>query len=269
MSVVRIATNFNIDLEFTLAPFHKRLIAWALDMILQIMYLLIAFRFFKWLTLRMDATVDNNYNQWAIGLVLLLPFLVYHVVCEILMNGQSVGKRLLKLRVVHENGGRPGLGAFIIRWLIRTSDYMLLTIILYAPYALMFGAKFFYAVGASILLLLTDIILVNSSKKGQRLGDLLAHTLVISTASQGDIEETLFMDVEEKYKPQFPQVLQLSDRDINSLKNILQTARKRHDYELADAASRKIQAHLHIETSLSPYDFLETLLKDYNHLSIQ
>ena len=132
----------------------------------------------------------------------------------------------------------------------------------------MFGAKFFYAVGASILLLLTDIILVNSSRKGQRLGDLLAHTLVISTAHEGDIEETVFMEVDEKYKPRFPQVLQLSDRDINSLKNILHTARQRNDYELAEAASRKIQAHLHIETSLSPFDFLETLLKDYNQLAI-
>ena len=267
MSVVRIATNFNIDLEFTLAPFHKRLIAWALDMVVQIIYLVIAFRFLRWLTSVMETSTENDYNQWAIVLLLLLPFLLYHVVCEIVMNGQSIGKKLLNLRVVHEGGGRPGIGAFIIRWLIRTSDYMLLTIILYAPYALMFGAQFFYAVGASFLLLLTDIILVNSSKKGQRLGDLLAHTLLISTTEKGDIEETVFMEVEEKYNPLFPQVLQLSDRDINSLKNILQTSRKRHDYALADSASQKIQSHLGIHSSLSPFDFLETLLKDYNHLA--
>lgn len=267
MSVVRIATNFNIDLEFTLAPFHKRLIAWALDMVVQVIYLVIAFRFLKWLTSIMSTSTENDYNQWAIVLLLLLPFLVYHLVCEIVMNGQSIGKKLMNLRVVHESGGRPGMGAFIIRWLIRTSDYMLLTIILYAPYALMFGAKFFYAVGASILLLLADIILVNSSKKGQRLGDLLAHTLLISTNEKGDIEETVFMELEDQYHPQFPQVLQLSDRDINSLKNILQTARKRHDYNLADSASQKIQTHLGIQSSLSPFDFLETLLKDYNHLA--
>jgi len=269
MAVVRIATNFNIDLEFTLAPFHKRLIAWALDMVVQVVYLIIAFRFLKWLSLQMDATVDNDYNQWAVALVLLLPFLIYHLVCEVLLNGQSIGKRVMRLRVVHENGGRPPLGAFVIRWLIRTSDYMLLTIILYAPYAVMFGARFFYAIGASLLLLLADIILVNTGKKGQRLGDLLAHTMVISIREEGDIEETVFMEVEDKYVPQFPQVLQLSDRDINSLKNILQTARKRHDYDLADSASKKIQAHLGITTSLSPFDFLETLLKDYNQLATQ
>jgi uncharacterized RDD family membrane protein YckC len=215
---------------------------------------------------RMDPTRDNDYNLWAIVLLLLLPFLVYHVVCEITMNGQSIGKKLMGIRVVNENGGRPSISQLIIRWLIRTSDYMLLMIILYAPYAMMFGAKFFYAVGASLILLATDVILVNAGKKGQRLGDLLAHTLLISTKQQGEIEDTVFLQVEDLYKPQFPQVMQLSDRDINSLKGILDTARKRHDYELAEKASSKIQSHLNIQTSLSAFDFLEVLLKDYNYL---
>jgi hypothetical protein len=59
----------------------------------------------------------------------------------------------------------------------------------------------------------------------------------------------------------------LSDRDINSLKSILDTARRRHDYNLAEMASDKIKSHLKIDTSLSPFDFLEILLKDYNYLS--
>jgi hypothetical protein len=61
--------------------------------------------------------------------------------------------------------------------------------------------------------------------------------------------------------------MHLSDRDINALKGILDTARKRHDYDMAEMASEKIKAHLHIQTSLSAYDFLEILLKDYNYLS--
>ena len=269
MSVVRIATSFNIDLEFTLAPFHKRLIAWALDLVLQVVYLIIAFRFLKWLTLRMDNTIDNAYNAWAVELLLLLPFLLYHPVCEISMNGQSVGKKLMHLRVVHENGSRPSIGQVIIRWLIRTSDYTLLTILLYAPYAIMFGASYFYAVGGAFLLLVVDVILVNNNKKAQRLGDVLAHTMLISTRQQGTFEETIFTDVDAAYQPQFPQVMQLSDRDINSLKSILATARKRKDQQLAQAAAHKIQTHLHLTTTLPPFDFLEVLLKDYNHLSAQ
>ena len=61
--------------------------------------------------------------------------------------------------------------------------------------------------------------------------------------------------------------MQLSDRDINALKSILDTAKKRHDFDLAAQASEKIKNHLKIENSLSPFDFLEILLKDYNYLS--
>jgi hypothetical protein len=72
--------------------------------------------------------------------------------------------------------------------------------------------------------------------------------------------------VENTYVPSFPQVMQLSDRDINALKGILDSAKKRHDYNLAEMASNKIKTHLKIETPLSPFDFLEVLLKDYNYL---
>jgi hypothetical protein len=75
--------------------------------------------------------------------------------------------------------------------------------------------------------------------------------------------------VAEGYSPSFPQVMQLSDRDINALKSILDAAKKHHDYNLALNASEKIKTHLKIETSLSPFDFLEILLKDYNALATQ
>jgi uncharacterized RDD family membrane protein YckC len=267
MSVIRVATNFNIDLEFTAAPFGRRLIAWALDLLLQVFYLIIASRFLRWLMLHLDPTSDNDYNLWAIVLILLLPFFLYHFVCEVFMNGQSVGKSILGIRVVNHAGGRPSLSQFIIRWLIRTSDYTVLLFILYAPYTMMFGAGFVKAMGASLLLLLTDLVLVNTTRNHQRLGDLLAHTMLIATRLTGTIEDTLFLSVADDYVPRFPQVMQLSDRDINSLKGLLDTANRRHDVELADRAAAKIKNHLSIQTDISAFAFLETLLKDYNYLS--
>jgi hypothetical protein len=144
---------------------------------------------------------------------------------------------------------------------------MVIVIMLFAPLAARAGDfSFLWKIGIPLGLLFTDLILVNS-KKQQRLGDLLAHTLVISTTKNQSISDTVFLDVANSYVPSFPQVMQLSDRDINALKGILDTAKKRHDYDLAEMASEKIKAHLKIDTSLSPYDFLETLLKDYNYLS--
>ncbi len=262
MSIIRVATNFNIDLEFEAAPFYKRLLAWVLDTIVLIVYIIVAARFLSWF-----ARNEGDEAVWALFMLLMIPYVTYHLICEITMNGQSIGKRIMRIRVVNENGGQPGIGQYVIRWLIRTSDYMALVIILFAPMAARAGDfSFLWKVGIPLGLLFTDLILVNSRKQ-QRLGDLLAHTLVIDATKKQSIYDTVFLDVADTYVPSFPQVMQLSDRDINSLKGILDTAIKRHDYTLAEMAAEKIKAHLRINTTLSPFDFLQTLLKDYNYLS--
>lgn len=264
MSAIRIMTNFNIELEFPAAPFHRRLLAWLIDMIVLVIYMV--------LSARIISGIERSGGDkivWVVIVILLIPFLTYHLICEVAMNGQSIGKKITGLRVVNENGGQPSIGQFVIRWLIRTSDYMVLIIILFAPRAAESGnLDYLWKIGIAISLLVLDIILVNVSKKNQRLGDMLAHTLVIRTSEKISIEDTVFLDIAGNYIPSFPQVMQLSDRDINSLKGILDTARKRHDYALAEMASNKIRNHLNIETSLSPFDFLEVLLKDYNYLSV-
>jgi hypothetical protein len=110
-------------------------------------------------------------------------------------------------------------------------------------------------------------VLVVISKKGQRIGDFLAHTILIRTNARTSIEETVFQEVSDSYTPSFSQIMQLSDKDINAIKSILETARKKGDFNMAAAAAEKIKAHLKIESSMSPFDFLETLLMDYNYLS--
>ena len=265
MSVIRVATNFNIDLEFPAAPFHRRLFAWFIDVLVILFYLYVAFKLLG--ALDSSDLLDDSETASAIIMVMILPVVTYHLFSEILLKGQSVGKRIMGLRVVNENGGRPSLSQYIIRWLIRTSDYMAVVIILYSPMAAVGQLSFFWKVAASFALLLADIILVNATKKNQRLGDLLAHTMLIRTTQKADINDTIFLNVKQDYTPSFPQVMQLSDRDINALKGILDAARKHHDYNLAERAAEKIKYHLKIETSMSPFDFLEILLKDYNYLS--
>ncbi|MBS1655225.1 MAG: RDD family protein [Bacteroidetes bacterium] len=265
MSTVKVLTNFNIDLDFEVPEFHRRLFAWAIDLFIQVFYILIASRIFNSFRDNSSA-LDNEYNSWGIGMMIILPFFIYHVVLEITMNGQSIGKKLLGIRVVNENGGKASISQFMIRWLIRTSDYTLLLIIIYAP---LYGAYLLWALLGSILLLLADIILVVTSKKSQRLGDVLAHTILIRTKTRGSIEDTVFLEVADSYVPSFPQIMQLSDKDINAIKNILDTARKKGDFQLAEMAAGKIKNHLKIETTMPSFDFLDTLLKDYNYLSVK
>ena len=271
MSVIKVPTSFNIDVEFEIPEFYRRLISLLIDILIQYCYMRIAFEIFKSIARNsnfMDA--DTSYNLEAIGLILFLPLFIYHVVLEITMNGQSIGKKIMGLRVVNENGGKASISQFLIRWLLRVSDVWIVALIFVLASAPDFrNPETTFIVLGALGFLITDIILVVSSKKSQRIGDILARTILIRTNRKASIEETVFQEVSDGYTPVFPQIMQLSDRDINAIKSILETARKKGDPDMAAAASEKIKTHLKIETSMPSFDFLDVLLKDYNYLSVK
>jgi len=231
MAAIKIPTTFNIDLEFEIPEFHRRLFAWIIDVVIQIIYYKIAITILSRSIALSDVfSEDGQYNLWGLYMMIIIPIFTYHLICEITMNGQSIGKKILGIKVVNENGGRPGISQFIIRWLIRTGDYTIILIILLNVFILL-NKELLVFLAASILLLLTDIILVVSSRKGQRLGDILAHTILVRTSARGSMEETVFMEVADNYVPVFPQIMRLSDKDINAIKSILDTARKKGDFD--------------------------------------
>ena len=266
MAAIKVPTSFNIDVEFEIPEFYRRLIALLIDFLIEYFYFRIALEFYKSIARGsnfMDA--DTSYNLQALIILLFLPLLIYHVVLEITMNGQSIGKKIMSLRVVNENGGRASISQFLIRWLLRDIWFLLL----FGIGLQGSGAESVFIILAVIAFFITEIVLIVSSKKGQRIGDILAHTILIRTNRQSSIEETVFQEVADNYTPSFPQIMQLSDRDINAIKSILETARKKGDVDMAASASEKIKTHLKIDTSLSPFEFLDILLKDYNYLSVK
>ncbi|MGZ8558600.1 MAG: RDD family protein [Chitinophagaceae bacterium] len=267
MAVIKVPTSFNIDVEFEVPEFYRRLVALLIDILIIYFYLRIADEFYKSVARGsnfMDS--DTSYNLQAFGILLFLPLLIYHVVLEITMNGQSFGKKIMSLRVVNENGGRASISQFLIRWLLRDIWFVFLLAVGMQGDG---QGESIFIILAVVAYFITEIVLVVSSKKGQRIGDILAHTILIKIHRQSSIEETVFQEVADTYKPSFPQIMQLSDRDINAIKSILETSRKKGDWDMAAAASEKIKAHLKIDSSMSPFEFLEILLKDYNYLSVK
>ena len=148
MAVIKVPTNFNIDLEFQVPEFHRRLIAWVIDLFIQIFYLIIAIRLYVSYLQNNGTAADEENIQWIFRII-ILPVIIYHIVSEITMNGQSIGKKLLGIRVVNENGGKASISQFLIRCLIRTSDYMMLIIFIYT---LLYGPYAVWALLLSILL---------------------------------------------------------------------------------------------------------------------
>ena len=269
MAVIKVPTNFNIDVEFEIPEFYRRLISLLIDVVIEYFYLRIAGEIYTSIQQNSSWDTDSRYNLQAVGLLLLLPVLLYHIIMEITMNGQSIGKKVMGIRVVNEIGGRPSISQFLIRWLLRVSDLWiaLLLIMIISNPDLGRNLETTFIILAALGFLITDIVLVVSSKKGQRIGDILAKTILIRINTKSNIEDTVFIDVADSYVPSFPQIMQLSDKDINAIKSILETARKKGDFHMAEAACHKIKAHLKIDSNMPPFDFLDVLLKDYNYLS--
>jgi uncharacterized RDD family membrane protein YckC len=265
MPQIKVTTSFNIDVEFEIPDFGRRMAAWAIDFVLEIGYLFIAFNLFGSAMVDAFESTDGYWTGIAIFYSMLMPLVFYPLLTEILWNGQSVGKKLLHMKVFTVEGSKPSFGQFGTRWLLRIGDVYFIAFVFAI---LVFSANELKQVfGFFFLFLLGDILCIIISKKNQRLGDLAAGTLLINTNTKGSIEESVFMEVADTYVPAFPEVMRLSDRDMNAIRTILGNATKRNDYMLADRTAYKIKSVLNIDSPLSAFDFLETVMKDYNYLS--
>ncbi|MFT4152795.1 RDD family protein [Parafilimonas sp.] len=245
MEKIKIPTSFNIELDYETPAFHKRFFAWVIDGCVLTAYYLIALNIIRAISLA-HTTAGSDlpflYNMSAVQLLFFLPIVLYHLVFEVAMNGQSIGKKLMNIQVIGEDGGRPALHQYLIRWLTRPFDL-------------------------GLTLGLAGLLTTVLTKKNQRLGDMAAGTLVIKTKMETDINDTVFLELEEEYKPRFPQVMRLSDRDMNTIKGVLNNSMRFKNFDVAARLSDKIRTVLGITDQTEPAAFLEILLKDYNYYS--
>ena len=73
MAIIKVQTNFNIDLEFEAAEFARRLGAWLIDLFIQIFYLIIAGKIMGSILNGRSVNMDDSYDAWAISLLFFLP----------------------------------------------------------------------------------------------------------------------------------------------------------------------------------------------------
>src|SRR6218665_1063133 len=118
MSIIQIDTVFNIDLEFEVAPFHKRLLAYLIDFVLLIIYLF-CMQYFLENVINMDLSENTGY----IIAFVTLPMFFYSFLAELLMNGQTIGKKLMGIRVISLDGGEPKIGQYMVRWITRFFEW--------------------------------------------------------------------------------------------------------------------------------------------------
>jgi uncharacterized RDD family membrane protein YckC len=257
MSIITINTPFNIDLEFRVAAFHKRLLAWCVDFLIICAYNYIICKFIV-------IPLDFSDNAQIVLFLLLaaIPSYLYHFLMEQFVNGQSIGKKIMGIKVISQEGDEPTIGQYILRWILGLGNivfFMLPYVLLYSPYYLIFMLIFY----------LPDVLSIALTARSQRLGDLAARTVLIDNRHGTHIEDTIYLEIEEtEYTPVFPEVMRLTDRDINGIRNLLDTKKQSKDNNIyMSQIAYRIKEVLKIESNLVPEEFLQQLLKDYNYLT--
>ena len=154
-----IETPERVPLHFALASIGNRFIACAIDHTIQITALTMLVIFFVMIADFSDfGNRVTNAPKWVIALLIVLVFVLmsgYFAVFEWIWNGQTPGKRWLKLRVIREDGRPISFFEAMVRNLLREFDIM--------PFP-------FYSVG---------LISVFATERDQRVGDLVAGTVVV------------------------------------------------------------------------------------------
>lgn len=241
MSELSINTTQNVKINFIAATVGERLGAFFIDLFIMISYAtVLSIILFSWLNL---GPLMNNLDEWSKGAILIIlysPIIVYSLVLESVFEGQSLGKKLVKIKVVKIDGYQASFGDYLVRWFFRVIDLF-------------------------SLLGLPGIIAIITSKNAQRLGDMAAGTAVITLNNKINISHTILEEIDDAYVPAYPLVIKLSDNDMRIIKETFQKAEAKNDHEIIYKLVAKIESVTGIKNqSGSNSDFIRVILKDYN-----
>lgn len=225
---ISIQTNQYIDLEQSYASIGERIVAAMIDY---------AVYFGIFLT---GTIIATSVNKPVIILITLILLSFYELALELITNGQSIGKRIMKLKIVKTDGSSPNFLAYLIRWVFRLID------------VLPFGS------------IATLTIILNN--KGQRLGDIAAGTAVIRLKKNIQLQ-SLTVNLPSDYKPVFREAVNLNDHDIKIIQEALECWYDKNDVSAAAkilaAARDAFEKKLRIQSTQNHIEFLTTLQRDY------
>lgn len=241
MSELSITTTQNVTINFTAATVGHRMLGYLLDLLVKIAYSIVIWGiFFYSLGFNERMFGLDTWSYYAIVIVIYSPVIFYSLLFESLLEGQTIGKRLMKIKVVKIDGYQATFGDYLIRWLFRIIDINLSS-----------GA--------------IGLIALITSSKTQRLGDMTAGTAVISLKNNININHTILEEIDQAYVPTYPLVIKLSDNDARIIKETFNTAVAKRDYATLIKLRTKIEQVTGMKnTSGNDTDFIRTVLKDYN-----
>lgn len=238
MKSIEIKTAQNVRLEYELASLRERLLAFLLDLVcMALLALVVAFVFLGMLKLTGTLEIITSI---MIGSV----FLFYSLAFEYFNIGQSVGKKVMKIQVIKITGEKASFYDYAGRWVFRILDI-------------------YFSLGA------IASMLIASSSRAQRIGDIVSNTSVIRLEStiHLNLNDILKIQSRETYQPVYMQAKQLAEEDVILIKSTIDRFKKYNNDAHGDAViqlTARIKSILEIKDA-APDDvrFLQTVINDY------
>ncbi len=240
MSELSINTTQNVTINFTAASIGHRILAFGVDLLIMIAYMTSFLLILNYTGFSHILNGLDSWSQRAVQALIFLPVMFYSLFFETFFEGQSLGKKLVRIKVVKIEGYQASFGDYLIRWLFRLIDIV---------------------ISSGVV----GFISIIMNKKAQRLGDMAAGTSVITLRNNVNISSTILEEINDDYKPIYPLVIKLSDNDVRIIKEHFIRAKAGHDFELMAKLVAKIENVTGIKNqSGNQVDFIKTVLKDYN-----
>lgn len=243
MTDISINTAQNVIINFKTASLGERLVAFAIDMAIKIAYVLVIYYLYDVLNWGRFFNGFDGWEQGVVTFILFIPFIFYTLFFESWTNGQTPGKKVMKIRVVKLEGYQARFSDHFARWIFRLVDIFIM------------GG-------------LPAILSIIFSTKSQRLGDMVTDSTVISIKSNAKLNHRFLDDLNEEYVVTFPTVLRLSDYDMSIIKKAYHTAIIQNDLDMVEELISKIVEVAAIKNNFrNPHHFMQTVINDFNHLT--
>lgn len=241
---IKINTTQNVLISYQPAGVGDRILASLLDSLFTIAYLVLIAFAIGLITNAMDYDDDRSMKIGAIFTLFMLPVMFYNLLMEQFFNGQSLGKKIMKIKVLKLDGSQPNFGAYLVRWVFRIVDIML------------FNG-------------LVALITVAVSEKAQRLGDMAAGTTVVSLKQKISLQNTILYRPKVEHVIVFNEVNKLSDKDVGIIKEVFDHCTKNSDYQGLKQLAIKVKAKIEITSSMPDSQFIKVVLLDYSQYQFE
>ena len=117
MSESTIITGQFVRISQTPASIGARIMALAIDFFIEVLYIYAVSVF---IVEALD--IPSGIQGFLLLAAVYLPVLCYSLLWEVFNHGQSIGKKIMNIRVVKTDGSTPTMSSYLLRWLLFLID---------------------------------------------------------------------------------------------------------------------------------------------------